>query len=189
MTERTFSDQARAAASAVATVAALVGVVVASALDNGVPAGEAVLGTIVLLTIFVAPAAPIVALVLLMAPGDARLSRDDRLRVNRAIRLGTAVDDARLGPSVVRQADKASRRLERRRTNLQGRLGQLAVALLMVWAVNRIFAGDLWQAGAVVVLAMVFALQRTYWVAALERQRDQALTAGVAVIKLLPPGT
>jgi hypothetical protein len=189
MTEPTLSDQARAAGSAVATGAAVVGVGVASALDNGVAAGEAVGGTIALLTFFSAPAVSIVALLWWMAPGDPRLSRGDRVRVNRAIRLGAALDDPRLAPSVVHRADKVAQRLERARRNLEGRLGQLVVVLMVVWAVNRVLAGDLWQAGAIVVLAAVVAWQRPYWAAARERQRDRALTAGVAVIKLRGPAT
>jgi hypothetical protein len=186
MTEPTHADRARAVGSAAATGAALVGVVVASALDHGVPAGEAVVGTIVLLTVIAAPAAPIVALLLSMAPGEAGLSRDERARVNRAIRLGTSIDESRLAPSTVRRADQVAQRLEKGPRRLQG-IVTLVVVLLAGGAVARIIGGDYWQAVAAVVLAAVVAGQRHYWEAALERQRDRALVAGVSAIKLLVP--
>lgn len=186
MTERTLSDQARAVGSAVATGAAVVGVVVATALDDDVAIGEAVVGTVILLPVFAVAAASIVALMWFVAPGDIRLSRADRVRVNRAVRLGATVDDARLAPSVVRRAERVARRLERGRKNM-GYLAQWVFTLPALWAGHRLYDGDLWQAGAAAVLALVLGWQRPHWAAALERQRDRALTAGKAVVTLLPP--
>jgi hypothetical protein len=187
MGEPTLLDRARTVGSAMVTGAAVFGVVVASSLDDGIGVGQAVGDALAVLVLAVAPMAAIGFALWVMAPGDLRLSRADRFRVNETIRLGVAIDDPRLASAVVRRADKVEQSLERTRNRLEGGLCHLVVVLLAAWAVSRVFADDLWLAGAAVVLAVVIARQRPYWAAARDRQRDRALAAGVAAIKLLMP--